>query len=285
MRYILITLMGLLSSSFVFAQYDEYIERFSPIAVREMNVYKIPASITLAQGILESGVGKSKLAVKSNNHFGIKCHNEWTGERTYHDDDEKQECFRKYKDPEESFVDHSQFLLNRGRYSFLFELDRTDYKGWAKGLREAGYATDRNYSKRLIKLIEDNDLHRFDLLFPEKEAKATPLKNKSGVKFIYAGKHDSYRAIGKRYLRPFGLIFKYNDVDKKSPQPAEGEIVYIRAKKKKISTDYSPLHYVEKGESMHSISQKYGIKIHALYDLNNLSYRKVPFVGQKLRLR
>lgn len=277
--------MGLMSCSVVYAQYEDYIERFSSIAVREMNEFRIPASITLAQGILESGAGKSRLAIESNNHFGIKCHNDWDGERTYHDDDKHHECFRKYNDPEESFIDHSQFLLNRGRYSFLFELDKTDYEGWAKGLRQAGYATDRSYSKRLIKLIEENDLHRFDLKFSKKEIKVDPLKNKSGVKFVYAGKHDSYHAIGKKYLAPFGLIFKYNDVDRKSRQPKEGEIVYIRAKKKKLSAAYPPLHYVAEGESMHSISQLYGIKIHALYNLNGMPYRTVPFVGQKLRLR
>lgn len=140
----------------------EYIKKFYPIAVSEMHAYKIPASITLAQGILESGNGFSDLATRSNNHFGIKCHRGWTGERVYHDDDEAQECFRKYKHPDTSYKDHSQFLVGRSRYAKLFKLDKHDYKGWAKGLRKAGYATDRKYPQKLIGLIERYQLYKFD---------------------------------------------------------------------------------------------------------------------------
>ncbi len=140
---------------------DEYIAQYAEIAKKEMRDYKIPASITLAQGILESASGRGRLAVKANNHFGIKCHG-WTGKKIYHDDDRSQECFRKYDHPESSFEDHSAFLTTRKRYASLFSLKPDDYKGWAKGLRSAGYATDRKYPQKLISLIERYQLYAFD---------------------------------------------------------------------------------------------------------------------------
>lgn len=139
-----------------------YIKKYAPIAVREMHLHKIPASITLAQGILESGRGRSELARKSNNHFGIKCHTGWKGKRVYHDDDAKGECFRKYDYPESSYHDHSEFLTKRRRYAFLFSYGTTNYKKWAKGLKKAGYATDNKYPVKLIRLIEDYKLYEFD---------------------------------------------------------------------------------------------------------------------------
>jgi flagellum-specific peptidoglycan hydrolase FlgJ len=139
-----------------------YIKKYAPIAVKEMHIHKIPASITLAQGVLESGNGKSELALKSNNHFGIKCHTKWKGQKVYHDDDEKGECFRKYKFVESSYNDHSEFLTKRKRYAFLFNYGTKDYKRWAKGLKKAGYATDKKYPNKLIKIIEDYKLHEFD---------------------------------------------------------------------------------------------------------------------------
>lgn len=139
-----------------------YIEQYSDIAIEEMQKYKIPASITLAQGILESGSGKSELTLKSNNHFGIKCHKNWKGGKTYHDDDAKGECFRAYKHPIYSFRDHSLFLYGRKRYMNLFRLKITDYKGWARGLQKAGYATDKRYPNKLIKIIEDYKLYEYD---------------------------------------------------------------------------------------------------------------------------
>ena len=139
-----------------------YIKRYAPLAVIKMHEYKIPASITLAQGILESGNGRSILASKSNNHFGIKCHRGWKGKRVYHDDDKKDDCFRKYKYVENSYNDHSEFLTGRKRYAFLFKLRGSDYKGWAKGLKKAGYATDKKYPKKLINIIENYQLYDFD---------------------------------------------------------------------------------------------------------------------------
>lgn len=140
---------------------NEYIDKYKDEAIYQMKKYKIPASITLAQGILESGDGNSELAKKSNNHFGIKCHSDWEGERVYHDDDKKNECFRKYNKVRDSYDDHSEFLL-RPRYASLFEYALTDYKSWAKGLKKAGYATNPYYAKHLIKIIEENELHKLD---------------------------------------------------------------------------------------------------------------------------
>jgi flagellum-specific peptidoglycan hydrolase FlgJ len=140
---------------------EKYIDTYKDIAKDEMRLYNIPASITLAQGILESASGNGRLSTQANNHFGIKCH-EWIGAKIYHDDDEKQECFRKYKDAKYSFRDHSLFLTERSRYSKLFDLQKEDYKGWAKGLKAAGYATDRKYPHKLISLIERYNLHQLD---------------------------------------------------------------------------------------------------------------------------
>ncbi|WP_075341566.1 glucosaminidase domain-containing protein [Tenacibaculum agarivorans] len=150
---------------------NEYIEKFAPIAVREMHKYKIPASITLAQGILESGSGRSNLAIRSNNHFGIKCHRGWKGKSVTHDDDKIAECFRKYKHPERSYEDHSKFLTGRKRYARLFKLRTTDYKGWAYGLKRAGYATDKKYPQKLIALIHKYNLDQYDR---EKNRPPTP---------------------------------------------------------------------------------------------------------------
>ena len=174
MRKIISTLFLLFLSFSLFAQNDReaYIEKYKAIAIKKMKQHGIPASITLAQGILESGAGKSKLTIKAKNHFGIKCHNEWTG-RTYKmDDDKKKECFRKYKTAEQSFEDHSRFLTSRDRYAFLFEYDVTDYKKWAIGLKKAGYATNPQYAKLLIKVIEENHLDRFDRMKRIKQTKS-----------------------------------------------------------------------------------------------------------------
>lgn len=162
---------------------EAYIEKYSEIAVMEMYRSGIPASITLAQGLLESGYGRSELALKSNNHFGIKCHNGWQGGKVYHDDDAKGECFRKYDSPEESYRDHSDFLRYRDRYKFLFEYKITDYKSWAYGLKKAGYATDPNYPRKLINLIEEYQLHLYDTTQPPvQEPKETPSKGENKQK-------------------------------------------------------------------------------------------------------
>ena len=157
-----------------------------------MKKYKIPASITIAQGLLESGMGLGRLAVKANNHFGIKCHKKWKGKKIYHDDDKKQECFRKYKNPSESYRDHSLFLVNRERYSFLFNLKTKNYKGWAKGLKKAGYATDPKYPEKLISLIERFNLDKFDSNYKE-------FNKKKNNKTYFVKKGDTLFSISKKY--------------------------------------------------------------------------------------
>ncbi len=175
-----------------------YIENYSQIAMDEMVEFGIPASITIAQGILESGAGRADLTMRSNNHFGIKCHKGWNGERVYHDDDELQECFRKYKDPRNSFRDHSLFLTQRSRYKNLFDLRIDDYKGWAKGLRKAGYATDPKYPNKLIDIIERYELNKFD----ESVLKLSKRKNrkeKNRDESYTVKKGDTLYSISKRF--------------------------------------------------------------------------------------
>ena len=233
----------------------DYIEKYAKIAVKKMNEHGIPASITLAQGILESGAGKSELALKSNNHFGIKCHNDWTGERVYHDDDKKGECFRKYKNPEQSYEDHSIFL-KRPRYEKLFKLETTDYEGWAKGLKECGYATAPDYAQKLITLIETYELHKYDTGETKIEDKILPNDNNviaprnkymvqstmgtipiyrthkvissNGQKAVIAEKGDSYYGIADEFNLRKWQIRKYNKLQRKNiPQPSEGDTIFI----------------------------------------------------------
>lgn len=209
---------------------EAYIQRYKAIAMKEMRKYKIPASITLAQGLLESGSGQSTLTRKSNNHFGIKCHKGWTGKKTYHDDDEKGECFRVYKDPENSFKDHSLFLAERTRYAGLFQLKITDYEGWAKGLKKAGYATDKAYPQKLINLVETYELYKYD---------AEVL----GIK-----------------------------VKKKKRKTTE---VAVRKGKKRDS------YTVKKGDTLYSISKRYGLTVDQIRSLNRLRNNDIS-IGQKL---
>ena len=195
---------------------EEYIETFSEIAQAEMLAYGIPASITLAQGILESGFGKSELVLKTNNHFGIKCHNGWDGAYDFHDDDEKGECFRKYNHPMYSFRDHSVFLSSRSRYASLFELRRDNYKGWAKGLKAAGYATDPRYPQKLISFIERYDLNRFDreVIRGGMAVKAAPKKYDYTMYQVKQG--DTLYSISRRYYTSVEEIMKLNKLNDSS---------------------------------------------------------------------
>lgn len=211
-----------------------YIKKYAPLAVLEMHQYKIPASITLAQGILESGSGRSELASKSKNHFGIKCHTNWRGERVYHDDDARGECFRKYQYVASSYKDHSLFLTQRRRYAFLFSYGTKNYKKWAKGLKKAGYATDPKYPRKLIKLIEDYELYTFD-----------EVKKKN---------------------------FKYTP-------PEEPKVVQSRKSNK------NPQRYkVRKGDTLYSISRRYGLTVKELKRMNRLKSNTIS-IGQVLRLQ
>jgi len=180
---------------------EDYVKYYSSIAMDEMIQFGIPASITLAQGILESGAGKGRLAVQANNHFGIKCH-DWNGKKIYHDDDEEQECFRKYDNPEYSYRDHSLFLTNRGRYSFLFDLKKDDYKQWAKGLKKAGYATDPKYPQKLIDLIQRYQLYKYDNIVLKKKNK--PYKVKKG---------DTLFSISEKFNMSIDAIIELNNLE------------------------------------------------------------------------
>ena len=191
---------------------EDYIRDYAPIAQEEMRLYKIPASITLAQGILESGAGNGDLTRRANNHFGIKCH-DWNGEKVYHDDDRRGECFRKYKHAKYSYRDHSLFLSGRGRYSELFELDSDDYKGWAKGLRKAGYATDRRYPNKLIDLIERYELYKFDSEITRKPAPRYSVKSQESSESHVVKKGETLYSISKQYNTSVEDIKKMNGLN------------------------------------------------------------------------
>jgi LysM repeat protein len=274
----------------------EYIETYKDLAVKEMQRTGIPASITLAQGILESGDGNSTLARKGKNHFGIKCHSDWKGKKIYHDDDLKNECFRKYKSVYESYRDHSDFLTTRSRYQFLFDLELTDYKAWAKGLKKAGYATSRTYADALIRIIEENQLYKFDdsLFAPKKvkerkkekrvvETKSVDYQLNNNIKCVYAKTGDNLEIIAQRHGKlPFELA-RYNEIER-AAELIEGQIIYLQPKRKNASRSFN-YHEVKAGETMHSISQKYGVKLKHLYLKNQMDEGSEPEVGQKLWLR
>lgn len=265
--------------------YEDYIRKYSPIAVSHLQKHKIPASITLAQGLLESGAGQSELTRRSNNHFGIKCHRDWKGERVYAKDDGPNDCFRKYRRAEESFEDHSQFLIQGSRYSSLFRLSPTDYKGWARGLQNSGYATDRAYANKLIKLIEDYELYRFDTgrnTSFSQNWKHQPYKT-HGLIYVIAVEGDTYEGIANEFNFKAKDLLKYNEVPKGFPLNS-GDIVYFEKKKSRADKPYFE-HVVQIGESMHSISQRYGIKVKNLYKMNRRNYEYVPEEGDVLKLR
>lgn len=201
-----------------------YINKYGTIAKEEMLQYGIPASITLAQGILESGAGRGELTSKANNHFGIKCHKDWTGERVYHDDDEDQECFRKYKDSKYSFRDHSLFLTQRSRYQDLFKLRKDDYQGWAKGLRKAGYATDPKYPAKLIAIIERYDLEAYD---NEVLGNTTNLaqQDESKIDTYLVKKGDTLYSISQKYKITVDTLKQYNGLQ--SNEIAIGQVLYL----------------------------------------------------------
>ena len=290
-----------------------YIEKYSDLAVEEMYRTGVPASITLAQGLLESGNGLSELAVKGNNHFGIKCHNTWTGAKVYHDDDRKGECFRKYDNPEESFRDHSDFLRYRDRYKFLFDYEPTDYKSWAYGLKAAGYATDPKYPEKLIRLIEEHELYLYDTMqavsgeevaqqIPQSPAQleqARPLTDgqcevfrfalsrqmysQNGVPFVYAEEGETYESIARSYRLFHKEILKFNDL-KEDAELLPGTVVYLQ-KKKKASHPGLDRYVVEEGQTLWEISQRFAVRMKDLCRLNGIEEGCVLREGDVLQLR
>jgi hypothetical protein len=290
---------------------EAYIEQWKGVAVRKMKEHGIPASITLAQGLLESGNGNSKLAREANNHFGIKCTPDWTGGRSYHDDDRKNDCFRKYGDASQSYEDHAQFL-QRPRYAALFDLKPTDYQGWARGLKKAGYATDPAYPQKLISLIERYRLHELDRGVDVNFAGNNPASPVQGghrgadrdrtnaaesitivagrrvdrfegrIKFVRARAGDTYRSIADDLELTQGMVARWNDTDSKAPL-SEGQRVYIQPKRAQSRS--TAVHVAKEGESLWGLSQQYGVKLSKLAQFNQLPGNARLHAGQQVHLR
>lgn len=286
--------------------YLKYISQYRNVAVNEMYRYGIPASITMAQGLLESGAGQSELARKANNHFGIKCGGDWNGPTSYHDDDATGECFRSYDSVLESFEDHSQFLRVRERYSRLFKLKRTDYKGWAYGLKAAGYATSPTYAQSLIRIIETYELYKLDTAAPvlsqtlgEAVGGATvgynhgalpsttsrPIYQYNKNYYIVVKQGDTFRSLSKELGISRRKLASYNERDKDDVL-TQGEILYLKKKQSKAEKKYKKVpHVVKVGESMYTIAQRYGMRLDKLYKMNHLSVDYKIRVGDKLKVR
>jgi LysM repeat protein len=274
--------------------YLSYISRYHILAQKHQSMYKIPASITLAQGLLESGAGLSNLSVNSNNHFGIKCHSDWKGERVYWRDNIPNDCFRKYKKAEDSYNDHSVFLMQQSRYSVLFTYKITDYKAWARGLQECKYATDKAYANKLIKIIEDYQLYQYDSKKKFKDGKSKEKPDvslrrlrqpylKDDLLYVRAEENDGFDQIACDMGFKVKDLLKYNEVPEDFPLN-KGDIVYLQKKKRKADKAYSA-HTVKIGESMHNIAQRYGILVKKLYKLNRKDAQYIPTEGDVLQLR
>ncbi len=269
-------------------QYEDYIKEYREVAVEEMRRYHIPASITLAQGLLESGAGQGTLARKSNNHFGIKCGGDWRGKTVKHDDDARNECFRVYKNAKESYRDHSKFLAGRSRYAALFKLNITDYKGWAHGLKKAGYATNPRYAYQLIDIIERYDLYKYDKKGGLKWMKENPNPHQpylaNGLVYVIARDGDTWKNLSKELDISQRKLRKYNDLYK-GYELQDGDIIYLEKKNRKAQKGYI-VHVLRAGESMYSVSQKYGIRLKRLYKMNKMRPEdSASQIGTILRLR
>ncbi len=311
-RLILVLMTVLLSLGAAKNPKLDYIDKYSDLAIKEMKRTGVPASITLAQGILESNSGQSVLASKGNNHFGIKCHNDWSGKSMKMDDNAPNECFRVYPSAEASFRDHSDFLRSRDRYKSLFELKQTDYKGWARGLKKAGYATDPGYADKLITLIEDYELYRFDkgvkvsvktplevetpkviateprpgMKFQESMSFSTERKvySQNGVPFVYAEEGETYSSIAADNGLFLKELLKFNDYDKEVPLEA-GTMVYLSRKKAQGPAGVSKYVVEKDGETLRDIAQRFGIRYAALQKLNIILYGKTLEEGDTVVLR
>ena len=298
------------TKTYVSQSRKDYILKYKDWAIREMNRTGIPASITLGQGILESGDGNSNLAIKANNHFGIKCHSDWTGKRFKHDDDKRNECFRKYNSAEDSYRDHSDFLTGKQRYASLFELDPADYKAWAKGLKKAGYATHPKYDDLLIGIIESNQLYQYDK--PGKintssgkernEPDRTDISNQqvftedfniptgerqvktmNRITYILAKEGDTFTYLAREMDMMKWELPKYNEMADDAVLK-EGQIVFLQPKRKQAESGFD-FHIVKEGDSIWSISQRYGIKKGRLYEYNGMKEGEEPEVGKKIWLK
>ena len=308
MRQTLLTLILLLCSAWLPAVaqnslYEQYINRYSSMAVDQMNRYRIPASITLAQGLLESSAGTSRLARQGNNHFGIKCGGSWRGRYMLVNDDAPNERFRVYSSVRESYEDHSRFLTENRRYAGLFRLSTTDYKGWAHGLKSAGYATNPRYASLLINVIEKYDLTRFDqrhggsrtsrrsrhaqesMQVVKQLIGSHPIRKQNGQYYIVAQEGDTYKKLAKLTHKRQRKLRRYNDADKYMELHA-GDIVYLGSKKKKADKALGTrVHTMQAGETLYQISQKYGIKLASLCKMNPISPDYRFREGDQIRIR
>ena len=287
---------------------QNYINTYKGLAIAEMQRTGVPASITLAQGIHESGAGMSQLSLASNNHFGIKCKSNWTGESVRHDDDAKGECFRKYPSATDSYKDHSDFLKNSQRYASLFSLDPTDYAGWANGLKQAGYATNPKYPQVLIKMVEDYHLQDYTMIALEKKSAEDaiaitinePQKESTDIKIepekiiypdgefkindtkvVYLKKETSFLAIARQYDIDLSKIFEFNEIPR-SEETKKDQLIYLQRKRK---TGNNAFHIVQPGETLHDIAQQEAIRLESLKELNWLKEEEKPAVGEKLSLQ
>lgn len=297
----------------------EFIQKYKHIAIQEMERTGIPASITLAQGIFESGCGMSQLSQQANNHFGIKCH-DWEGPTYHMDDDANDECFRKYEHPEQSWIDHSEFLTSRPRYADLFKIPSTDYQAWAKGLKAAGYATNPQYAERLIKIIEEEQLYLYDHRVDNPTrtpAPSTPVKDaektaantgtasttsagtgtaakttlinyhrreeiKNGIPCIEIKAGDTFSAISNYYGIKLKKLMAYND--KQDSSLAVGQYVFLKRKRLKAARGYD-FHRVKAGENLYTISQMYGVRLKSLILFNYIHPDTPLEIGEKIYLR
>ena len=278
--------------------YQLYINQYKDLAIREMLQYRIPASITLAQAVFESGAGRSRLAMLGNNHFGIKCH-DWTGRTIAEDDDALGECFRAYDHPLQSFEDHSKFLVSSSRYRKLFSLSMEDYRGWAHGLKACGYATNPRYANKLIELIELYKLYVYDSARSYDHAMVEYSGNQTVVNqakplhpiaifnknyYIRARRGDTFKLIGEEIGVSYKKIAKYNERDKDGTL-TEGEIIFLKKKRKKAPKAFKNRpHVVKDGESLYIIAQIYGMRLSSLYKLNDFTPDHTIHVGDVVRV-
>lgn len=321
LRTIILNCFLLLSISVVFSQKKDdiynYINTYKTLAIAEMKRSGVPASIKLAQGIHETMAGTSDLVLKSNNHFGIKCKTGWAGNKVYHDDDAAGECFRSYAKAEDSYVDHSNFLKGSARYAFLFDLNPTDYEGWAYGLKKAGYATNVKYSQIIIRLIQDYNLQQYSLIalgrmkpsdevLPNNTGKTVQASDESvyaqpiisnpspptvypqgeflinNTKVFFAKAGTSWLSIAEQRDIPLNRLLDFNDLKIDDAIKAPGQLVFIQRKRKVSDKEY---HLVQKGETMYDICQKEGIRLESLLSLNRMYEGMEAAPGQKLNLQ